>query len=94
MGVIVQYGNLTPEERKARRAAKAAKPITKRTEALTPRPKARRIVVTVYPAGHLGLRAERSRREELLDIGAAYCRAVKERVLAERAQRKLNRRTK
>ena len=80
---------LTPEERARRRAAKAARPVTKRTEATTPRPKERRIVVTVYPAGMLGLRPERCRREELLDIGAAYCIAVKARVLAERnAKRK------
>ena len=79
---------LTPEERARRRAAKAARPVTKRTEAVTPRPRSRRIVVTVYPAGMLGLRPERCRREELLDIGAAYCIAVKTRVLAERKRKK------
>ena len=82
------FPTLTPEERKARRAAKAAKPVTKRTEATTPRPRARRIVVTVYPSGMIGLRPERCRQEELLDIGAAYCRAVKERVFAERAAKR------
>ena len=87
--LLVKYRALTPDEQCARRLAKAAQPVTKRTNATEPGSRARRIVVTVYPSGRLGLRSERSRREESLDVTAAYCIAVKARVLAERnAKRK------
>lgn len=48
----------------------------------------RKIMVSLEPGDLLGLRPERCRREELLDIAAAYCIAVKIRVLAERGKRK------
>jgi hypothetical protein len=44
----------------------------------------RRLVVTVYPNGTIGLRPERTRREELVSAGGIWQRAVKDRVLAER----------
>lgn len=50
--------------------------------------KLRRVVVTLYPAGYIGLRLERTRREETLPITAAFDAAVKMRVAYERAQRK------
>jgi hypothetical protein len=47
----------------------------------------RRIVVTLYPSGLLGLRLERTRREEVLPFTAAYDVAVKMRVASERAEK-------
>jgi hypothetical protein len=51
----------------------------------------RRIVVTLYPSGVIGLRPEKTRREEALDIEAAYSIAVKSRVAREKAGRKKKR---
>ena len=48
----------------------------------------RRIVVSIYPAGFIGLRLERTRQEELLPIEAAYDVAVKMRVYSERVSKK------
>ena len=48
----------------------------------------RRIVVTLHPAGFIGLRLEKSRREETLSMRAAYETAVQTRVMRERAQRR------
>lgn len=58
------------------------------------RSKLRRIVVSLHPAGFIGLRLERTRREEILPIGAAYDVAVKMRVGAERAEREAKRKAR
>ena len=44
-----------------------------------------RIIVTLYPAGFIGLRLEKCRREETLSMRAAYEIAVQTRVMRERA---------
>ena len=65
------------------------KPVTRRSEELyRDRSKHRRIVVTLYPAGFIGLRLEKCRREETLSMRAAYETAVQTRVMRERAQRR------
>lgn len=46
--------------------------------------KERRIVITLYPGGLIGLRPEKTRREELLTVEAAWSTAVKLRVSKER----------
>lgn len=51
------------------------------------RGKRRAIVVTLYPAGFIGLRLEGTRREETLPIEVAYERAVKTRLAAEATER-------
>jgi hypothetical protein len=48
----------------------------------------RRIVVTLYPAGFIGLRLEKCRHEETLSIRAAYETAVKTRVMRGRVERR------
>jgi hypothetical protein len=45
--------------------------------------KLRRVIVTLYPAGHIGLRLEGTRREETMPIMAAWERAVKMRLAME-----------
>ena len=50
----------------------------------------RRIVVTLHPAGYIGLRLEKCRHEETLSIRAAYETAVKTRVMHERTKRYKN----
>lgn len=50
--------------------------------------KRRRIVVTLYPAGFIGLRLEKCRREETLSIRAAYETAVLTRVMRKYAERR------
>jgi hypothetical protein len=47
----------------------------------------RRIVVTLYPAGTIGLRLHKTRREETLPLVHAYELAVRARVAFERAQK-------
>lgn len=49
--------------------------------------KLRAIIVTLYPAGFIGLRLEGTRREETIPIEAAYERAVKMRLAAEQTER-------
>jgi hypothetical protein len=66
-----------------------AKPITRRSEErVREAGKSRRIVVTLYPNGLIGLRPERTRREETVPIDVIYLKAVKARVLAERAAKR------
>jgi hypothetical protein len=60
----------------------------KRTVTRRSEEKYRRIVVTLYPAGFIGLRLEKCRHEETLSIRAAYETAVVTRVMRERAQRR------
>lgn len=45
--------------------------------------KLRCVIVTVCPAGHIGLRLEGTRQEETMPIMAAWERAVKMRLAAE-----------
>lgn len=52
------------------------------------RSKIRNLVITLYPAGHIGLRLEGTRSEETIPMQAVYERAVKMRLAAE-AQAKL-----
>jgi hypothetical protein len=47
--------------------------------------KRRRIVVTLHPAGFIGLRLEKCRREKTLSIRAAYETAVLTRVMRKYA---------
>lgn len=63
------------------------KPVKRRTnEAVTirDRSKWRKLVVTLYPAGHMGLRLEGTRREETILLECVYEQAVRSRVLRER----------
>lgn len=53
----------------------------------------RRIVVTLYPGDLLGLRPERTRREETVPLAAVYSWAVKARLAIARAARTKKRRT-
>lgn len=48
--------------------------------------KLRKVVVTLYPHGFIGLRPEKTRREETLGLQAAYDVAVKMRVARQRAE--------
>jgi hypothetical protein len=61
------------------------KAVTRRSEELMrDRSKFRRIVVTLHPAGFIGLR----RHEETLSIRAAFETAVQTRVMRERTERR------
>lgn len=53
--------------------------------------KQRRVVVTVYPSGTLGLRLERTRREEQVLASTVYAMAVRLRIVSERAAKKKTR---
>jgi hypothetical protein len=67
---------VTPLTRKVRR----------RSEVLyRDRSRHRRIVVTLYPTGVIGLRLEKTRQEETLPLVHAYETAVRARVAYERA---------
>jgi len=62
--------------------------VTRRSEeTIRDRSKFRRIVVTLYPIGYIGLRLEKCRREETISLRAAYEAATISRVQHERAQR-------
>ena len=65
--------------------------VTRRSEQVyRDRSKDRRIVVTLYPAGYIGLRLEKCRHEETLSIRAAYETAVQPRVMRKQAERRKN----
>lgn len=65
------------------------KAVTRRSEErYRDRSRFRRIVVTLYPAGFIGLRLEKCRHEETLSIRAAFETAVQSRVLRERTERR------
>ncbi len=73
----------------------ATKPVKRRTDALVRDDgKLRRLVVTIYCNGTLGVRPEKTRREEIVSIAAIYSLGVKQRVAQERAEKKSKRRTK
>jgi hypothetical protein len=64
------------------------KAVTRRSEELMrDRSKFRRIIVTLYPAGFIGLRLEKCRRQETFSMRGAYEAAVQTRVMRERAER-------
>jgi hypothetical protein len=65
------------------------KTITRRSDELyRDGSKFRRIVVTLHPAGYIGLRLEKCRREETLSIRAAYESAVLTRIMRKHAERR------
>jgi hypothetical protein len=65
------------------------KAVRRRSEELMrDRSKYRRIVVTLYPGGFIGLRLEKCRREETPSIRGAYETAVLTRVMRERTERR------
>jgi hypothetical protein len=69
-----------------------SKPVKRRSnEVRRDRGKYRAIIVTLYPAGYIGLRLQGTRREETIPIEAAYERAVKMRLALEKAERKKKR---
>jgi len=62
--------------------------ITRRSEELIrDKSKFRRLVVTLYPAGYIGLRPEKCRREETISLRAAWEAAVISRVQHEKSER-------
>ena len=63
--------------------------VTRRSEELyRDGSKFRRIVVTLYPAGFIGLRLEKCRHQETLSIRAAYETAVQTRVMRKQSERR------
>lgn len=56
--------------------------------------KVRRMVVTLYPGDVIGIRPEKTRREERTTLAAVYGLAVKQRVAIERAEKRSTRRTR
>ena len=65
------------------------KAVTRRSEErMRDRSKFRRIIVTLPPAGFIGLRLEKCRHEETLSIRAAYETAVQTRVMREKSERR------
>jgi hypothetical protein len=63
--------------------------VTRRSDELyRDRSKFRRIVVTLHPAGFIGLRLEKCRHEETLSIRGAYETAVQTRVMRKQAERR------
>ena len=65
------------------------KPVTRRSdEFYRDGSKFRRIVVTLHPAGFIGLRLEKCRYEETISIRGAYETAVQTRVMRNRSERR------
>jgi hypothetical protein len=70
-------------------ATDLTKPVRRRSSSLKrDAGKLRKIIVSMYPAGFIGLRLEKCRREETFDIAALYDLAVRSRVLRERQEKK------
>jgi hypothetical protein len=69
------------------------KVVRRSSETYRDRSRMRRIVITLYPTGVIGLRLEKTRQEETLSLAAAYEMAVRSGVAFERAQRSKKRRT-
>lgn len=67
--------------------------VTRRTDATVFSRGRRPVIVTIYPTGEIGLRLNRTRREEYVNAADIYRQAVTARVAFERAQRKKKRRT-
>lgn len=69
--------------------------VTRKTEAsVFSAGRRRKIVVTVYPDGVIGLRLLRHKREEFIDAASAYRDAVMWRVAQERAKKKAARKSR
>jgi len=68
--------------------AHVTKPLKRRTDARVQDQGSRRLIVTLYPDGCIGLRPERTRREETVSLSACWQMAVRQRVAYERAQKK------
>lgn len=65
------------------------KSITRRSEAtIRDGGRNRRIVITLYPSNVIGLRPEKTRREEVIPVEAVWSIAVKMRIAKERADNK------
>jgi hypothetical protein len=63
--------------------------VVRRSEELyRDRSKYRRIIVTLYPAGFIGLRLEKCRKEETISLRAALEAAIISRVMRERLEKK------
>ncbi len=74
---------------------KLTKPVKRRSNELRrDRGKYRAIVVTIYPAGFIGLRLEGTRKEETIPIQATYERAIKMRLAFEKAEKARKRKEK
>lgn len=52
------------------------------------RGKLRRLIVTLYPGGTIGLRPEKTRKEEIISFAGVYHAAVKARVMKEQAEKR------
>lgn len=71
------------------------KPIKRRTlQERRDRGKYRKLIVTLYPAGMIGLRLEGTRKEETIMIEAVYERAIKMRLAFEKAEKEKRRKAK
>lgn len=65
------------------------KPVRRRTDStIRDAGKPRRIVTTLYPGDTLGLRPEKTRREEFISLTTVYEYAIKLRVRKEQAERR------
>ena len=74
---------------------KLTKPVKRKSnEVRRDRGKYRAIILTMYPAGHIGLRLEGTRKQETIPIEAVYERAVKMRVAFEKEEKKKARQAK
>ncbi|MFZ1104125.1 MAG: hypothetical protein WAN86_15000 [Hyphomicrobiaceae bacterium] len=63
------------------------KVVCRSSETWRDRSRMRRIVITLYPTGVIGLRLEKTRTEETLPLRLACETAVRARVAFERAQK-------
>lgn len=64
------------------------KPVKRRSNTLRrDRAKMRAIVITLYPAGFIGLRLEGTRREETIPLEHVYERAIKMRLALAKAEK-------
>lgn len=54
----------------------------------------KRLVVTLYPNGLIGLRPEKTRREEVIPVTHCYSIALKSRLLREREEKQAKRKAK
>ncbi len=71
------------------------KPVKRKSnEVRRDRGKYRAIIITIYPAGFIGLRLEGTRTEETIPIEAAYERAVKMRLAFEKTEKEKARKAK
>ncbi len=69
------------------------RPISRRTDStIRDAGKRRRLVVTLYPGDVIGIRPERTQREEITTLEAVWGMAVKCRVRQEQADKKKARR--